>query len=162
MELKKILFVSREDGSPRMENREYCRFIRALRSAMRQAKRWENCLIWKQKDIFIPDCRIRQNDYVAAKITALEGGKAGMLTSSGQAANFFALFNICEAGSHIVASSSIYGGTYNLISVTMKKMGVDVTFVDPDCTEEELNAAVSGEHKGGIWRVHCQSGSDGT
>ena len=81
------------------------------------------------------------NDYVAAKITALEGGKAGMLTSSGQAANFFALFNICEAGSHIVASSSIYGGTYNLISVTMKKMGVDVTFVDPDCTEEELNAA---------------------
>ena len=81
------------------------------------------------------------NDYVAAKITALEGGTAGMLTSSGQAANFFALFNICEAGSHIVASSSIYGGTYNLISVTMKKMGVDVTFVDPDCTEEELNAA---------------------
>ena len=81
------------------------------------------------------------NDYVAAKLTALEGGTAGMLTSSGQAANFFALFNICEAGSHIVASSSIYGGTYNLISVTMKKMGVDVTFVDPDCTEEELNAA---------------------
>lgn len=81
------------------------------------------------------------NDYVAAKITALEGGTAGMLTSSGQAANFFALFNICEAGSHIVASSSIYGGTYNLISVTMKKMGVDVNFVDPDCTEEELNAA---------------------
>ena len=80
-------------------------------------------------------------DYVAAKITALEGGAAGMLTSSGQAANFFALFNICEAGSHIVASSSIYGGTYNLISVTMKKMGVDVTFVDPDCAEEELNAA---------------------
>lgn len=81
------------------------------------------------------------NDYVAAKITALEGGAAGMLTSSGQAANFFALFNICEAGSHIVASSTIYGGTYNLISVTMKKMGVDVTFVDPDCAEEELNAA---------------------
>ena len=81
------------------------------------------------------------NDYVAAKIPALEGGAAGMLTSSGQAANFFALFNICEAGSHIVASSTIYGGTYNLISVTMKKMGVDVTFVDPDCAEEELNAA---------------------
>lgn len=81
------------------------------------------------------------NDYVAAKITALEGGTVGMLTSSGQAANFFALFNICEAGTHIVSSSSIYGGSYNLISVTMKKMGVDVTFVDPDCTEEELNAA---------------------
>lgn len=81
------------------------------------------------------------NDYVAAKIAALEGGTAGMLTSSGQAANFFALFNICEAGSHIVSSSSIYGGTFNLISVTMAKMGIDVTFVSPDCTEEELNAA---------------------
>lgn len=81
------------------------------------------------------------NDLVAAKITELEGGTAGMLTSSGQAANFFALFNICECGSHIVASSSIYGGTFNLISVTMKKMGIDVTFVDPDCSEEELNAA---------------------
>jgi len=81
------------------------------------------------------------NDYVAAKIAALEGGTAAMLTSSGQAANFFALFNICEAGSHIVASSSIYGGTFNLISVTMAKMGVDVTFVSPDCSEEELSAA---------------------
>ena len=81
------------------------------------------------------------NDYVAAKIAALEGGAAGMLTSSGQAANFFALFNICECGSHIVSSSSIYGGTFNLISVTMKKMGIDVTFVSPDCSEEELNAA---------------------
>lgn len=81
------------------------------------------------------------NDYVAAKIAELEGGVAAMLTSSGQAANFFALFNICECGSHIVASSSIYGGTFNLIAVTMKKMGVDVTFVSPKATEEELNAA---------------------
>ena len=81
------------------------------------------------------------NDYVAAKIAELEGGTAAMLTSSGQAANFFALFNICECGSHIVSSSSIYGGTFNLIAVTMKKMGVDVTFVSPDCTEDELNAA---------------------
>ncbi|MBQ5999412.1 MAG: O-acetylhomoserine aminocarboxypropyltransferase/cysteine synthase [Treponema sp.] len=81
------------------------------------------------------------NDYVAAKIAELEGGTAAMLTSSGQAANFFALFNICEAGSHIVASSSIYGGTFNLISVTMKKMGIDVTFVDPDASEEELDKA---------------------
>lgn len=81
------------------------------------------------------------NDYVAAKIAALEGGSAAMLTSSGQAANFFALFNICEAGSHIVASSSIYGGTFNLIDVTLKKMGIEATFVDPDCTEQELNAA---------------------
>ena len=81
------------------------------------------------------------NDYVAAKIAALEGGTAAMLTSSGQAANFFALFNICGSGSHIVASSSIYGGTFNLISVTMAKMGITVTFVSPDCTEEELNSA---------------------
>ena len=81
------------------------------------------------------------NDYVAAKIAALEGGTAAMLTSSGQAANFYALFNICECGSHIVASSSIYGGTFNLISVTMAKMGISATFVSPDCSEEELNAA---------------------
>lgn len=81
------------------------------------------------------------NDYVAAKIAALEGGTAGMLTSSGQAANFFALFNICSCGDHIVSSSSIYGGTFNLIAVTMAKMGIESTFVDPDCTEEELNAA---------------------
>ena len=81
------------------------------------------------------------NDLVAAKIADLEGGTAGMLTSSGQAANFFALFNICECGSHIVASSSIYGGTFNLIGVTMPKMGIDVTFVAPDATEEELHAA---------------------
>ncbi len=81
------------------------------------------------------------NDHVAAKIAALEGGTAGMLTSSGQAANFFALFNICEAGSHIVASSSIYGGTFNLIAVTMAKMGIEVTFVDPNASQEELDAA---------------------
>ena len=81
------------------------------------------------------------NDSVAAKIAALEGGSAAMLTSSGQAANFMALFNICECGSHIVSSSSIYGGTFNLIAVTMKKMGIDVTFVSPDCTDEELEAA---------------------
>ncbi len=81
------------------------------------------------------------NDFVAAKIADMEGGTAGMLTSSGQAANFYALFNICECGDHIVSSASIYGGTYNLMSVTMKKMGIETTFVRPDCTEEELNAA---------------------
>ena len=81
------------------------------------------------------------NDYVAAKIAAMEGGTAAMLTSSGQAANFFALFNIATCGDHIVASSSIYGGTFNLISVTMAKMGVEATFVSPDCTEAELEAA---------------------
>ena len=81
------------------------------------------------------------NDYVAAKIADMEGGTAAMLTSSGQAANFFSLLNICQAGDHIVSSSSIYGGTFNLISVTMAKMGIEATFVSPDCTEEELNAA---------------------
>jgi len=81
------------------------------------------------------------NDLVAAKIAEMEGGTAAMLTSSGQAANFFAMFNICECGGHIVSSSSIYGGTFNLISVTMAKMGIEATFVSPDCTEEELNAA---------------------
>ena len=80
-------------------------------------------------------------DTVAAKICNLEGGSAAMLTSSGQAANFFALFNICEAGDHIVASSSIYGGTFNLIAVTMAKMGIEATFVSPDASEEELSAA---------------------
>ena len=80
-------------------------------------------------------------DHVAAKICALEGGSAAMLTSSGQAANFFAVFNIAGCGDHIVASTAIYGGTFNLFSVTMKKMGLEVTFIDPDCSEEELNAA---------------------
>ena len=81
------------------------------------------------------------NDFVAQKICDLEGGVAAMLTSSGQAANFFAVFNICEAGGHVIMSSKVYGGTFNLLTVTMKKMGIECTLIDPDCTEEELNAA---------------------
>lgn len=81
------------------------------------------------------------NDMVANKICELEGGSAAMLTSSGQAANFYAVFNIANCGDHVVASNSIYGGTYNLFAVTMKKMGIDFTFVSPDATEEELSAA---------------------
>ena len=81
------------------------------------------------------------NDYVAAKIAALEGGSAAMLTSSGQAASFFSVFNLASAGDHVVASSTIYGGTYNLFAVTMKRMGIDFTFVSPDCSDEELEAA---------------------
>ena len=80
-------------------------------------------------------------DTVAAKICELEGGTAAMLLSSGQAASFFSIFNIASVGDHVVSSASLYGGTYNLFAVTMKKMGIDFTFVDPDCTEEELNAA---------------------
>ena len=81
------------------------------------------------------------NDYTAAKICALEGGTAAMLTSSGQAANFSAVFNIASCGDHVVASSAIYGGTYNLFAVTMKRMGIEFTFVEPDCSEAELEAA---------------------
>ncbi|MBR1970069.1 MAG: O-acetylhomoserine aminocarboxypropyltransferase/cysteine synthase [Clostridia bacterium] len=81
------------------------------------------------------------NDYVAARIAALEGGTAAMLTSSGQAASFYSVFNIASCGDHIVSSSAIYGGTYNLFAVTMRRMGIDFTFVSPDCSDEELNAA---------------------
>lgn len=87
------------------------------------------------------------NEYVAEKIAALEGGTAAMLTSSGQAANFFAVFNIASAGDHVVVSSTIYGGTFNLFNVTMRKMGIDFTFVDPECSEEELNAAFRANTK---------------
>ena len=80
-------------------------------------------------------------DHVAARICALEGGSAAMLTSSGQSANFFAIFNVCSAGDHVVASSAIYGGTYNLFNVTMRRMGIDFTFVAPDCSDEELESA---------------------
>ena len=82
------------------------------------------------------------NDYVAAKLTEMEGGTAGMLTSSGQAANFFAVFNIATSGDHVVSSANIYGGTFNLFSVTMKKMGIDFTFISSDSTEEEIEAAM--------------------
>ena len=81
------------------------------------------------------------NDMVAAKICALEGGTAAMLLSSGQAANFYAIFNIAGCGDHVISSTSIYGGTFNLFAVTMKRMGIEFTFVDPECSEEELNAA---------------------
>ena len=81
------------------------------------------------------------SDAVAARLCELEGGSAAMLLSSGQAASFFSVFNIASAGDHVVSSATIYGGTYNLFAVTMKRMGIDFTFVDPDCSEEELQAA---------------------
>ncbi|MBR4981001.1 MAG: O-acetylhomoserine aminocarboxypropyltransferase/cysteine synthase [Lachnospiraceae bacterium] len=87
------------------------------------------------------------NDYVAAKICELEGGVAAMLTSSGQAANYYAIFNICEAGDHIIMSSTVYGGTHNLITVTMKKMGIECTVVDPDASLDELRKAVQPNTK---------------
>ena len=87
------------------------------------------------------------NDAVAEKITALEGGVAGMLTSSGQAANFYAVFNICEAGDHFISSSTIYGGTFNLFSVTMKKLGIECTFINADASEEEIDKAFRANTK---------------
>ncbi len=87
------------------------------------------------------------NDYAAAKITLLEGGVAGMLTASGQAANFYAIFNIAQAGDHIVSSSAIYGGTFNLFNVTMRKLGIDFTFVSPHATAEEIQAAIKPNTK---------------
>ena len=85
------------------------------------------------------------NDAVAAKIAALEGGVGAMLTSSGQAANFYAVFNICEAGDHFVCSSTIYGGTFNLFAVTMKKLGIECTFIDADAPEEEIEKRIPQE-----------------
>ena len=90
---------------------------------------------------FYPRLQNPTNDHVAAKIAALEGGSAAMLTSSGQAASFYSVFNLAGAGDHVVSSASIYGGTYNLFHVTMRRMGIEFTFVDPDCSEEELEQA---------------------
>ena len=87
------------------------------------------------------------NDHAAAQITALEGGVAGMLTCSGQAANFFACFNICQAGDHMISTTSIYGGTYNLIGVTFPKMGIEVTFIDQDASDEEWEKAFKANTK---------------
>lgn len=95
----------------------------------------------KKEGYFYTRLQNPTNDAVAAKIAALEGGVGAVLTSSGQAANFYAVFNICEAGSHIVASSEIYGGTYNLFGVTLRKLGIECTFVNPEATEEEIQQA---------------------
>lgn len=95
----------------------------------------------KKEGYFYTRLQNPTNDAVAAKIAAMEGGVGAVLTSSGQAANFYAVFNICEAGSHIVASSEIYGGTYNLFGVTLKKLGIECTFVNPEATEEEIQKA---------------------
>ena len=99
------------------------------------------------------------NDYVAAKICELEGGTAAMLTSSGQAANFYAMFNIAECGDHIVASSAIYGGTYNLLAVTMKRMGIESTFVSPDLHSRRARRRFPSQHQGRVRRNHRQPGA---
>ncbi len=101
----------------------------------------------KESGYFYTRLQNPTNDYAASKIAMLEGGVAGMLTSSGQAANFYAIFNIAQAGDHIVSSSAIYGGTYNLFNVTMKKLGIDFTFVSPTASEEEIQAAIQPNTK---------------
>ncbi len=101
----------------------------------------------KESGYFYTRLQNPTNDYAAAKIALLEGGVAGMLTASGQAANFYAIFNIAQAGDHIVSSSAIYGGTYNLFNVTMKKLGIDFTFVSPHATKEEIQAAIKPNTK---------------
>lgn len=95
----------------------------------------------EQEGYFYTRLQNPTNDMVAQKICELEGGVAAMLTSSGQAANYYAVFNICETGDHVVLSSTVYGGTFNLLTVTMKKMGIECTIVDPDADEEILNQA---------------------
>ena len=97
------------------------------------------------------------NDAVAAKIAALEGGVGAMLTSSGQAANFYAIFNICQAGDHFVCSSTIYGGTFNLFGVTLKKLGIECTFIDANASEEEIDQAFRPNTKALFRRNHLQS-----
>ena len=122
-----------------MENREFFRLSRVQRLSMSPVMRW--CIVDLERRIFYSRLQNPTNDYVAKKICDLEGGYAAMLTASGQAANFYAVFNICEAGDHFISTSAIYGGTFNLFGVTMKKLGIDVTFVDPEATEEEIQAA---------------------
>ena len=122
---------------------------------------WENCLILRHPDISIHGCRIRPMIMVAAKIAEMEGGTAAMLTSTGQAANFFAIFNICESGDHIVASSSIYGGTFNLIAVTLDQNGDHGNLRSlRTASEEELNAAFRPNTRADVWRDDRQSGID--
>ena len=127
--------------TPKRASRACCPSIKVLLLNTKPVSRWPACSILKTAVTFIPVCKIRRTAAVAAKIAALEGGVGAMLTSSGQAANFYAIFNICQAGDHFVCSSAIYGGTFNLFGVTMKKLGIDVTFVSPDAGEEEISAA---------------------
>lgn len=131
----------RQDIPRRMDSRGRFRSSSLPLSNTAPVRTWEKLFDLEASGYFYTRLQNPTNDHVAAKIAAMEGGTAAMLTSSGQAANFFAIFNICESGDHIVASSSIYGGTFNLIAVTLAKMGITATFVSPDASEEELNAA---------------------
>lgn len=139
-----------------MENRDRCPIIQSTTFKYSTSEDMGKLFDLEADGYFYSRLQNPTNDIVAAKIAAMEGGSAAMLTSSGQAANFLAMFNICECGDHIVASSSIYGGTFNLLAVTMAKMGITTTFVSPDASEEELNAAFKPNTKLMFGRNDCQ------
>ena len=124
------------DGEPRQVP-----IYKAQHGSMTPANTWASCLTLEESGYFYTRLQNPTNDFVANKICELEGGTAAMLTSSGQAANFFSIFNIAGNGDHVVCSSAIYGGTYNLFAHTMARMGLECTFVTPNCSDEELEAA---------------------
>lgn len=117
--------------TPKKANRAFCLFIKVPHSSMTPANRWRVCSILEDSGYFYTRLQNPTNDAVAAKIAALEGGVGAMLTSSGQAANFYAIFNICQAGDHFVCSSTIYGGTFNLFGVTLKNWASSVPSLTP-------------------------------
>ena len=131
----------RLDGLRKKENLVYCLFIKVQRFKYDTSEQMARLFDLEDSGYFYTRLQNPTNDAVAAKIAALEGGVGAMLTSSGQAANFYAVFNICEAGDHFVCSSTIYGGTFNLFAVTMKKLGIECTFIDADAPEEEIEKA---------------------
>ena len=147
----------RQDGLRKRESPAYCLFIKVQHFKYDTSEQMAKLFDLEESGYFYTRLQNPTNDAVAAKIAALEGGVAAMLTSSGQAANFYAVFNICEAGDHFVCSSTIYGGTFNLFAVTMKKLGIECTFVDADAPEEEIEKAFRPNTKMFVWRNNLKS-----
>ena len=135
------LSACREAMSQRTANRLKCQFIKALLSRHDNSEEMAMLFDLKKEGYFYTRLQNPTNDVVAKKIAELEGGVGAVLTSSGQAANFYAVFNICEAGDHIVTSNEIYGGTFNLFGVTLKKLGIECNFVNLNDSEEEIQKA---------------------
>ena len=133
--------MCREAGNLKKESHAYSPSISLPPLNMRPANRWHDSLIWRRADSSIPVCRILPVSASLRKSQPWREGGGAMLTASGQAANFYAVLNICKAGDHLVCSSTVYGGTYNLFAVTLKKLGVDCTFVDADAPEDEIQRA---------------------
>ena len=135
------------DGNRQRENLSNCPSIKVPHSSMTQVNKMARLFDLKDSGYFYTRLANPTNDAVAKKIAALEGGIGAVLTSSGQAANFYAVLNICEAGDHIITSNTIYGGTFNLFGVTLKKMGIDCTFIDPEWEDERIEAAFKSNTK---------------